>query len=522
MEPTLPDHIRGLLSPGAYPHNPPDVELRQTHISYVFLAGDFVYKLKKPLDLGFLDFTTLAKRRHYCNEELVLNRRLCDETYLDVVPVVAREDGARVDAEGEPVDYAVKMRRLPEDGMMTSMLAQETVTSAHLERLARKVAEFHDTSERNDTITDLGGFDTAKGNWQENFEQTASFIGRTIEQQQFDDIKAFIEREVKENQDLFRVREKEGRIRDCHGDMRSDAVCFVRDGVCIFDCIEFNERFRYSDVASDVAFLAMDLEYRGHRDLADELLGCYLSATADSTLPLVLPFYKCYRAYVRGKVDGFQLDQAEIDDAQKAAVAAGARRYFELAHRYAIARTPPTLIVMSGLTGTGKSHLGNALAARLGAAIYNSDVVRKALLGLEATERRWEPFGAGIYNEETTEQTYQALLANAQSWLDHGKPVVLDASFIRRDERQAARTIAKDTDARFMVVECAATEDTIRARLSERAEDKAVSDGRWEIYERQKEIRDAVDELPGDEFVSLDTAMLLTRQIDAVIAKLGF
>ena len=315
MDATLPDHIQGLLSPKAYPHAPKDVELRQTHISYVFLADELVYKMKKPLDLGFLDFTTLEKRRHFCEEEVRLNRRLCDETYLDVVPVVETDAGVQVEAEGEPIDFAVKMRRLPEDGMMTAVLERNALTSAQLRRLAAKIAEFHASSEQSDTIDELGGFETAKTNWEENFEQTDSKIGVTISQQQFDDIRSFIDREVKQNADVFDLRAREGRIRDCHGDMRSDAVCFVKDGVCIYDCIEFNERFRYSDVASDVAFLAMDLEFRGYQALSDELLGAYIGATGDSTLPLVLPFYKCYRAYVRGKVDGFQLDQPEIDAA---------------------------------------------------------------------------------------------------------------------------------------------------------------------------------------------------------------
>ena len=521
MEATLPGHIQGLLSPGAYPHAPKNVELRQTHISYVFLADDLVYKLKKPLDLGFLDFSTLEKRHHFCQEEVRLNRRLCDETYIDVVPVVATSDGVRVEAEGEPIEYAVKMRRLPDEGMMTSLLENNAVTSRQVQQLAETIAEFHASSERSDNIDELGGFETAKVNWDENFDQTEAVIGRTISQDQFDDIRRFIDREVKESEALFRLREQEGRIRDCHGDMRSDAVCFVGDGVCIYDCIEFNERFRYSDVASDVAFLAMDLEFRGHQAVSDELLGSYLGATADSTLPLLLPFYKCYRAYVRGKVDGFQLDQPEIDEEQKRSVAEGAHRHFALAHRYATEATPPTLIVMSGLTGTGKSYLANALAGRLGAAVYSSDVVRKALLGLEATERRWEPFGAGIYNQETTEQTYDALLANAQSWLEQGKPVILDASYLKRDARLAARQLANQMKARFTLIETAVDEETIRGRLAERAEEKSVSDGRWEIYQAQTSAREVIDELPPEAHLSVDTSRSLADQIEAVIQHLG-
>ena len=521
MDATLPEHIQGLLSPKAYPHAPKEVELRQTHISYVFLADELVYKLKKPLDLGFLDFTTLEKRRHFCEEEVRLNRRLCDGTYLGVVPVVATDAGVRVEADGEPIDFAVKMRRLPEDGMMPAILERNTLTSAQLRQLAAKIAEFHASSEQSETIDELGGFETAKTNWGENFDQTVAKIGVTISQEEFDGIRDFIDRQLKQSADVFDLRAREGRIRDCHGDMRSDAVCFVKDSVCIYDCIEFNERFRYSDVASDVAFLAMDLEFRGYQAMSDELLGAYIGATGDSTLALVLPFYKCYRAYVRGKVDGFQLDQPEIDDEQKRLVSEGARRYFGLAHQYATHSTPATLVVMTGLTGTGKSHLGNALAARLGAAIYSSDVVRKALLGLEATERRWEPFGAGIYNPETTAMTYDALLSNARSMLERGRPVVLDASFLKRDEREATQRLAAETNAAFAVVECTTDEATIKQRLDERATEEVASDGRWEIYQRQLEVREPIDELAAESHLKVDSATPLSAQIAAVLKQLG-
>ncbi len=192
MDAALPDHIQGLLSPKAYPHAPKNVELRQTHISYIFLADELVYKTKKPLDLGFLDFTTLEKRRHFCEEEVRLNQRLCDETYLGVVPVVNSEAGVQVEAEGEPIDFAVKMRRLPEDGMMTVVLERNALTPAQLRQLAAKIAEFHASSEQSDKIDELGGFETAKTNWQENFDQTVSKIGVTISQEQFDDIRGYI------------------------------------------------------------------------------------------------------------------------------------------------------------------------------------------------------------------------------------------------------------------------------------------------------------------------------------------
>jgi hypothetical protein len=521
-EAALPDHVRALLSPGAYPRPVANVELRQTHISYVLLAGDTVYKLKKPLDFGFLDFSTLEKRRHFCEEEIRLNRRLCDETYLGVVPVVRSGAGVKIEADGEAIDYAVKMRRLPEDGMMHRLLERDAVTPAMLARLARRLAGFHASSERSAEIDRLGGLETAMVNWRENFEQTEAYIGRTVHQRQFDEVRAFVENVVTAGAELFAQRVREGRARDCHGDLRSDAVCFVDGGLCIFDCIEFNERFRYSDVAADIAFLAMDLEFRGRGDLSDELMGRYLAATLDSTLPLLLPFYKCYRAYVRGKVDGFQLDQPDVGEAQKAEAAEVARRYFALAHRYATEITPRTLIITVGVTGSGKSYVANALAAHLGAVILSSDVVRKRLLGIDPTEPHIEPIGAGIYSPETTERTYEALLDEARIWLDRGKAVLLDASYLLRAHRQAALRLAFDTNASFLALECEADESLVWERLSERrGEQRVVSDGRWEVYQAQQERREPVDELPVGSHLAIDTARPLKDQIEAVAQHLG-
>jgi aminoglycoside phosphotransferase family enzyme/predicted kinase len=519
--PSLPPHIEALLSPDAYPHRVDGVELRQTHISYVFLAGEFVYKLKKPINLGFLDFSTLDRRRHFCEEEVRLNRRLCEGTYIGVVPISYVDGEVKVDAKGQAVEYAVKMRRLPDEGMMSALLERDAVTQAHLATLARTLADFHNASERSDEIDRYGGLETAMVNWRENFEQTEPFIGRAITHSQLEDVRAFIENVSEEDADVFALRVREGRARDCHGDLRSDAVCFQGDGVCIFDCIEFNERFRYSDVAADIAFLAMDLEYRGRRDLSDELLGLYLAATLDATLPLVLPFYKCYRAYVRGKVEGFQLDQPEVDEAQKRHATEAARSYFELAHSYATQAAPHALIITIGVTGSGKSYLGNALAARLGAVVLSSDVVRKRLLGVESTERQWVPFETGIYSPEATERTYRALLDEARPWLARGKPVVLDASYLQRAHREAALRLAMEADARFLAVECEAAEALVWERLSERrGGERVVSDGRWEIYQGQQERREPVDELPVGSHVVVETALPLAKQIEAVLGHL--
>jgi hypothetical protein len=274
-------------------------------------------------------------------------------------------------------------------------------------------------------------------------------------------------------------------------------------------------------VASDLAFLAMDLDFRGRPAMSDELVGLYLGMSGDSTLPLVLAFYKCYRAYVRGKVEGFLLDAPEVPAAQKSAARGRARAYFRLAHSYARRRTPRTLVNMVGLSGSGKSFLANALAARLGAVVISSDIVRKRLAGVEPTERQAEPWQRGIYAPERTERTYEAMLVEAEPHLARGRPVILDATFLLQRHREAARELAHRSGARYLAVECLAEESLARERLARRSEDSwTASDGRWEIFAAQRERFEPLTEVSKRELLRVDTARPLGEQLDIIAAAL--
>lgn len=520
-EPALPPLIRGLLAPEAYPHPVDRVDLVQTHISYVLLAGDYVYKVKKPLDLGFLDYSTLEKRRFYCQEEVRLNDRLCPGTYLGVSSIVETPDGFRIDAPGEPLEYAVRMRRLPAHRMMPELLARGEVTPAMVRALGRRLADLHASAETDNRIASFGRMETVSANWRENFEQTEPYVGRTVTREQFETIRVYVERFLADNADLVERRADEGRARDCHGDLRADAVVFREDAVCIFDCIEFNDRIRFSDVASDLAFLAMDLDFRGFPGLADELVGAYIGRSLDSTLPPVLNFYRCYRAYVRAKVDGFQVDETEVPEAQREEARRKAQAYFRLAEAYAGQPEPRAVIAMSGLTGSGKSYLGDALAGRLGAYVTWSDVVRKQLAGISPTDPAQVPFQAGIYSPEMTARTYAALVETAKPFAARGRPVVLDATFLAAEQRALARDLARETGARFLLVECRASEEVTRKRFGLRTRGPAISDGRPEIYESQRSAYEPPDELPPEERLSLDTDASLPDLLAAVLSRLG-
>ena len=324
--------VEALMKPEAYDEEVDEIELIQTHISFVFLTRDFVYKVKKAVDLAFLDFTTLEKRRFFCEKELELNRRLCGDMYLEVVPI-NRSEVIKIKSEGETVEYAVKMRRMPPERMMNKLLEENKVNCELIDRTARIIAEFHSKAETNKRISEFGSLSIIETNWRENFDQTQEFVEKTIS---MDDLNLICQRIydfMKRNASLFEKRVAEGKIRDCHGDIHSGNI-FVTDRIYIFDAIEFNERFRYSDVASDIAFLAMDLDFKGRSDLSDFFVKRYVEYSGDQELRKLLPFYMCYRAYVRGKVVSFKLRDPNIGDEEKSEATKEARAYFKLASAY--------------------------------------------------------------------------------------------------------------------------------------------------------------------------------------------
>ena len=329
----LPELVQALLKPKAYPDAPQQVELVQTQMSFVFLTDKYVYKVKKPVNLGYLDYTTLEKRLFYCQREIELNRRLCPDTYLDVVLVTRDKGNILVEGQGKVLEYAVKMRRLPQEAMMDVLLTQNRVSPEMVSGVAQIVAQFHRKAETNAAISTFGDLGAIATNTDENFTQTEKYISITISQDRYQHIKDYTNSFIENNVPLFRRRLADGRIRNCHGDLHAAHICFS-NGICIYDCIEFNDRFRYCDVASEIAFLAMDLDHYGRADLSHSFVNAYVDISQDKELLDLLNFYKCYRAYVRGKVESFKLDDPHISEEEKAGALAAARSYFELAESY--------------------------------------------------------------------------------------------------------------------------------------------------------------------------------------------
>jgi aminoglycoside phosphotransferase family enzyme len=330
----LSSMIEDLLKPEAFPDPTKRVLLVQTHISLVFVADEFVYKVKKPVNFGFLDFTSLEKRAFYCRQELLLNRRLAKDIYIDVLPI--RFDGKRYtmrSTKGEIVEHAVKMKRISEDRLMKSLYERRALTENHLRRLARTLARFHLNALRSPVIDEFGEPDRFRINTDENFSQIKKYIGMSIEGEQFGALQDWTDRFCRTRRELFYKRIKQGKIRDCHGDLHMEHVCFSRS-LSIIDCIEFNDRFRYSDTVADSAFLLMDLEYHGGKKFSSALWKHYRKFAAEEAVDPLLDFYKVYRAVVRGKVNSFQVDDPAISAEDKDRAVQRARKYFSLAWSY--------------------------------------------------------------------------------------------------------------------------------------------------------------------------------------------
>ena len=328
-----PALVQTLLKPETYTHSPQKVELVQTQMSFLFLTGDYVYKVKKPVDLGYLDYTTLEKRRFFCQQEIELNRRLCPEVYLEVVPIVSSQGQIRLGGKGETIEYAVKMKQLPAERMMDRLLSQGQVTEDMVIRVAEKLAAFHDKAATNPEISAYGKVEAIKINTDENFDQTENYIDISIPSGRYKRIKAYTDDFFKANKSLFNKRIKDGRIRDCHGDLHAAHVCFS-NGICIYDCIEFIDRLRYGDVVGEVGFLAMDIDRYQRANLSQAFVDAYIRFSRDEELRKLLNFYKCYRAYVRGKVACFMLDDPLVSEEEKTGALTAARKYFELAESY--------------------------------------------------------------------------------------------------------------------------------------------------------------------------------------------
>jgi aminoglycoside phosphotransferase family enzyme/predicted kinase len=461
-------------------------EVRQTHISWVFLTGDEVFKVKKPVDFGFLDFSDLAHRRTACEAEVTLNRELSPDVYLGLVPVTLGNDGVhRLDGDGEIVDWAVHMRRLPDADRLDQRLARGALDDAGIAQLAVEIARFHEHARADETTGRFGDTEVIRKNVVENFAQTQDTVLSHVTRAEAEEIESWQLGFLDRRGDLFAERVKNGRVRDGHGDLRLEQIYLDEAGkVRILDRIEFNERFRFGDVCSDVAFLSMDLAFRGRVDLAERFLALYARDSNDFDLFPLVDFYESYRAYVRAKIASMTAADEGVDAATRERVADEARRYYLLAlaveHEAII---PPRVVAVGGIIASGKSTIADRLSAMLGAPVVETDRTRKHMLGARPTEKVHEGSWSGAYDPAFTEQVYDEVYRRAAQVLASGRPVILDASFRSPEMRARAHRLAMEHGVPFEHVECVCDRETCLARLAERAKHESVSDGRVEIFD---------------------------------------
>lgn len=522
-EKVLSNLIDFLLNPSSYPHQPRSIKHIQTHISHIFIVPPYVYKIKKPVNFGFLDFSTLDKRRYYCEKEVELNSRLCD-AYIGVEEISIRNGDFSFEEGDEVIEYAVKMKKLPDRYFLKNLLAKGRVTKDDLLRIVEKLVEFYKQELVTQNISEYGRPERIRININENFSLSEHFIGKTISKVAYDAIKFYNDAFFKKKSRLFEERIEKGLIKDCHGDLHIEHINLSPRGVCIYDCIEFNERFRYIDIASDIAFLAMDLDFNGYDDFANFIISEISRRMEDKTIFDIIDFYKCYRAYVRGKVESIRSGEPEVPDDQRQFSEERAKRYFRLALRYALFGSRPALIVVFGLIGTGKSTLAHALSEELSCGIVSSDSVRKEIMGLKPTERRYEEFDKGIYSRDITNITYREVLNKGRRAIELGKIVILDASFSKREFRELVLHEAEALGVSFYFIETKASEENIKKRLIEREKrEKSVSDGRWGIFERFKDEFGETNELPRDKHLIVGTDKTredaLTQTLSGIISK---
>ncbi|MFP4603076.1 MAG: AAA family ATPase [Halochromatium sp.] len=539
--------LADLLEPRAYPHPVEQVEALSTHISQLFLAGDFAYKLKRPVSLGFVDFSTLERRRFYCEEELRLNRRLAPQLYLDVVRVVRQDARLRIGAEGEgeTIDYAVHMRRFPQQ----ALLSKQPLDGALIDRLAERVADFHARLIPAPADTPYGEPEAVLAPMLDNFEPLRSAIAacETADAPGAPDaddeplahhlrrLERWTRKRFARLRPVLEQRRRGGRIRECHGDMHRGNIVVLDGEPVIFDCIEFNPGLRWIDTMSEVAFLTMDLAESGAHGLARRLLNRYLEVSGDYAGLRLLRFYQVYRALVRAKVSAIQLLQtppagaqgasAEAREAHAEAMKARAQARQEMQHYLALARGcmgrhRPQLFITHGLSGSGKTRLGHLLREQLPIIQIRSDIERKRLYGIPEQSRPPAHQDVPLYGHEASARTYARLLTLARESIAAGFSVLVDATFLGRAQRAPFLALAEELRCPCRILVLQAPMPLLRERIGARGSaGQDASDADLDVLGLQIAQREPLTEAEHRYAVFLDTSAPM--QIESVLARIA-
>jgi aminoglycoside phosphotransferase family enzyme/predicted kinase len=493
------DLMRSLTEPAFYPHPvQAPIAVIQTHISLVFLTGDFAYKLKKPVNFGFLDFSTLEKRHHYLNQELTMNRVVAPDLYLEVLPIVQDNRELTLGGTGEIVEYALKMRQFPQEDLLINLFETGKLSDRDMVELGKVVADFHRQTQTNDYIRAFGTPERIGSAIADNYQKTTKYIGIAQTSEQFEQTKAFSDRFLASRTELFQQRQQQDKIRECHGDLHLQNICRWQGKLQLFDRIEFNEEFRFIDVLSDVAFVQMDLDARQRPDLGNIFLNTYLEQTGDWEGVQVLPLYLCRQAYVRAKVNSLLSDDPNLTPDPKKQALEKAAHYYRLAWQYAQPRSG-RLILMAGLSGSGKSTLAHQLAPQLQAIHIRSDAVRKHLAQIDLTQTG----GSELYTPSMSDRTYRRLLDLGILLVKQGFTVILDGKFDRQAWRSPAIEAAQAHGFSLTILHCTAPIEILRDRIRHRQGD--ISDATADLLALQQQQAEPFTDVEQPYVVEIDT-----------------
>lgn len=534
---TTAELVEFLLRPGAYPHGPEEVQHFETPISHVFVAPPFAYKLKKPVELPFLDFRRRHRRRAVCDDEIRLNRRLCAPLYLGIVDLVRNESNELcLGGDGTPVEPLVWMRALPHDGMLPEALAANRIEPHHLEGFAFDLAAFHTSAPREPPEDVKPTPPQLNVRWREVLDVSAGLPATVLPPADRVILYDFGPRFVARHARTLANRIVEGRVREGHGDLHGANLCLVDEplpaetcaplvprGLYAFDCIEFSERLRWNDVASEVAFLSMDLQMRGRADLARAFTDAYQRHSKDPDLETLLPYYEIHRATVRGMVHGQTSSDTRLSEAVRHEAATRGRAFFAFAVRRAWAQTGPVLLACAGLSGSGKTALAAGFAERSGFVHLSSDELRKTATKLDPNAHATTAQRRDLYGEAGRARVYEALTRRVRELLAEGKSVIADATFLSRVHRDELRGAARDAAAPCLFLRCAARDEVLRERLESRAKapvpaaHRARSDADWAVLQQQKRTADAWGE--DETFLAIDTEPSLTELVEPTLGQ---
>ncbi len=483
--------LRALQDGALYNHPVQGFQLVETHISWVLLTGPYAYKIKKPMDFGFLNFTSLESRRQFCHKELELNRRLAPQLYLEVVPITGTPEQPQLGGEGTPFEYAIKMRQFDQEQLFDRLQSRNELSEAHIDELTDQVAQFHSTIAKADPASEFGQPEQVFFPVQQNFDQIRPLLDDATLLAQLDQLEAWAQDSYQRLIPIFEQRKAHGFIRECHGDIHLGNITLVDGKTTLFDCIEFNEAFRWTDVMADLAFLLMDLEDRGLKRFANRVLNRYLEHTGDYGGLEVLNFYKAYRAMVRAKVALFTKGASGEFKAEQDRKY---RNYADLAESYTFVPSR-CLVITHGVSGSGKSTLSNVLVDRLGFVRLRSDIERKRLHGLSGLQTSGSELNGGIYGPESTQATYQRLTDLALQLLRCGYAVIADATFLQREQRAPMEAVAEAQGVPYLILSCEADISTIRDWISARqAARNDASEADLKVLDQQLAHREALTE----------------------------